>query len=220
MTATALLEVDDLLRARRRHAVDADRIPWGVLVLFVVVGAPLYGLVMGSYAGSGRQGLYAASKMPLLLGLSALVCLPNFFVVNTVLQLRDDFAAACRGLLASQATLAVALLALAPLVALAYASGVSYPGATLTNGIACATASGAAQVTLARHYRPLIERDRRHRYGLAAWLVLYVFVAVQLAWTLRPFVGSPEMAVRYLRPDAFRSNAYVELAHLADLLTR
>ncbi|MDA1265659.1 MAG: hypothetical protein O2816_11325 [Planctomycetota bacterium] len=220
MSLVAVRELDDLLRARGQFTVGSRRAPWLALCTFIVVAGPLYGLVMGSYAGSGRQALYAASKMPLLLGLSSLVCLPNFFILNTVLGLREDFPAACRGLLAAQATMAVTLLALAPLVALAYVSGVSYPGATLCNGIALCTASGAAQVTLARHYRPLIDRDPRHRHGLVAWLVLYVFVAVQLAWLLRPFIGSPDMGVRFLRENAFQSNAHVELVHLASLLTR
>jgi len=37
--------------------------------------------------------------------------------------------------------------------------------------------------------------------------VLYVFVAVQLAWVLRPFVGSPNVPTRFFRENAW-SNAY------------
>ena len=41
-----------------------------------------------------------------------------------------------------------------------------------------------------------------------AWIALYVFVAIQLAWVLRPFVGSPELEVSFFRAEAW-SNAYV-----------
>ena len=37
--------------------------------------------------------------------------------------------------------------------------------------------------------------------------MLYVFVAVQLAWVLRPFVGSPNVPTRFFRENAW-SNAY------------
>ena len=34
----------------------------------------------------------------------------------------------------------------------------------------------------------------------AIWLLLYMFVGTQLAWVLRPFVGSPNMEFRLFRP--------------------
>ena len=82
--------------------------------------------------------------------------------------------------------------------------------ATALNGLMFAVASVAGQITLRRHYRPLIERNPRHRLALAAWLVLYVFVAIQLAWVLRPFIGSPGLTTSFFREGAW-SNAYVEL---------
>jgi hypothetical protein len=65
-------------------------------------------------------------------------------------------------------------------------------------------------VTLGRHYRGLVERNPRHRITRAAWLALYVFVAIQLAWVLRPFIGQRELEVTFLRSDAL-GNAYVEI---------
>ena len=60
-------------------------------------------------------------------------------------------------------------------------------------------------------YRALIASNPRHRIGRAApgpGVLLYVFVAVQLAWVLRPFVGSPNVPTRFFRASAW-SNAYV-----------
>ena len=53
----------------------------------------------------------------------------------------------------------------------------------------------------------------RHRVGQVSWVVLYVFVAIQLAWVLRPFVGSPNIPTRFFREEAW-SNAYVVVADL------
>lgn len=205
-----MIAVRNLLETRGPFAA-GERTPWLTLLGFVLVAGPLYGTVMGSYSGSMTQASFSASKVPLLLATTSLLCLPNFFVINTVLGLRDDFSAAMRGLLASQATFAIVLLSLAPILAFAYVSGIDYAGAISFNGVLFLVASLSAQVTLARHYRPLIERDPRHRIGLAAWMVLYVFIAIQLAWLLRPFIGHPNMPASFFRADAFESNAYVKV---------
>ncbi len=165
---------------------------------------------MGTWAQSPLQGLFSAMKAPLLLALTSLVCLPNFLVLNAVLGLGSDMRAALRGIIAAQSTVALALASLAPVVLFVYISGVTYPGAKLTNGVAFLLASLAGQWTLGRHYTRLIAKDHRHRFTVIAWLVLYQVVAIQLAWTLRPFIGSPEIVTSFFREGSF-TNAYVEV---------
>lgn len=205
---SALAGVDALLRGEGEYAVDRSRAPFGRLVLVMTLFAALYGAVMGAYAGRVEQALFSATKVPLLLLCASAVCLPNFYVVNSVLGLRDDFSAALRGVAAAQATLAVTLAALAPVTVLAYVSLPIYRHALLWNGVVFAIATVAGQRTLARHYAPLVRKDPRHQIARAVWAVLYVFVAIQLAWVLRPFVGDPSLPARFLRDDAW-SNAYV-----------
>jgi len=65
-------------------------------------------------------------------------------------------------------------------------------------------------VTLNRHYATLVARNRLHNVGRFAWVTLYVFVAVQSAWVLRPFIGSPRMPSQFFREDPW-SNAYIEV---------
>ncbi|MFO0837863.1 MAG: hypothetical protein U1D55_05005 [Phycisphaerae bacterium] len=64
-----------------------------------------------------------------------------------------------------------------------------------------------------RYYLPLIRREPRHRITLAAWMVLYAFVGIQMGWMLRPFVGAPDEPPQFFRPEPF-SNAYVVVARL------
>lgn len=201
----------ELLRAEGTFAPESATLPWCASLAIFAASAFVYGLALGSYELRALQALYSAVKLPLLLALSTAICFPNFFAVNTVLGLREDFAHACRGLLAAQATVALALASLAPLALLAYASACSYRFAVVMNGALCAIAAVAGQVTLQRHYRPLEARNPRHRVARRAWLLLYVFVAIQLAWLLRPFVGSPDVETRFLREDAW-DNAYVIVA--------
>jgi uncharacterized membrane protein YqjE len=146
------------------------------------------------------------------------VCLPSFYVVYALLGLRKDFAAAFRGLLAAQATLTLCLAALAPITAIIYVSTDDYQFATLMNGLQFAVATIGGQWTLTRHYRPLIQANPRHRLAKSTWLILYVFIAIQMAWVLRPFIGAPSLSPSFFRDDAF-SNAYmVVLQTILDVL--
>ncbi|MEM9380973.1 MAG: hypothetical protein AAGB93_13560, partial [Planctomycetota bacterium] len=157
-----------LLGSRGDYAVDAPSTRWLVVAAFVVAGSAFYGAVMGSWSTRWLQVLVSATKVPTLLVVTTVVCLLNFFVLNTILGLRDDFGAALRGILTAQATLAIALTGLAPLTGFVYVSGCSYPVATLVNGAMFLTATLAGQWTLARHYRPLVARNPRHRITLGA----------------------------------------------------
>jgi hypothetical protein len=179
----------------------------------IVGGGLLYGAVMGAYGLRPLQMLYSSLKVPLLVAVSGLICLPNLLVLNTILGLRPDFGAVLRGAAMAQGTVCVSLAALAPLTVVAYLSLEEYGEAVLFNGVVFLAASLAGQVTLGRHYRPLIERNPRHRIARDLWLGLYVFVAVQMAWVLRPFVGDPEQPTGFFRAGAW-SNAYVEVAEL------
>jgi len=184
-----------------------------------MAGSAAIGLALGASSGELALAVFAAVKVPLLLALSTVLCLPSFFVVNSVLGLRDDFAAACRGLLAAQATLGLALGALAPAVVWMSLTVFDPYALTLLDAAVFALATWAAQQVLRRHYTPLLARNDRHRLALRGWLVLYAFAGIQMAWVLRPFRGTVGFPVQFLRPEAFEQNAYVVmLEHLGRLL--
>jgi hypothetical protein len=158
--------------------------------------------------------------VPLLLTGSFALGLPSFFVLSTLLGLRRDFGESVRALVAAQAGLAIVLAALGPLTLLWYASSTNYQEALLFNGAMFAVASLAAQYLLRLYYRPLLERNSRHRTVLIAWGMIYALVAIQLAWLLRPFIGTAGRPVQFVRPDAW-DNAYVYVARLVwDTLTQ
>lgn len=195
----------------------------GRLIAFAAFCGVAYGIVMGSFAGWGGdrvwQALYAAVKVPILLLGTFVICLPSFFVLNTVAGLRPDFNRVLQVLLRAQAGMTIVLCSLSPFTILWYLSSANYHAAVLFNGMAFGVASAATQMTLRRLYHPLIEKNGRHRLLLHVWLLLYVFVGVQLGWLLRPFVGQPDSPVQLFRANAW-GNAYVEiLHHVAELKT-
>jgi hypothetical protein len=172
---------------------------------------------MGSYGGLGGdrawQLLYSGLKVPILLLLTFLIGLPNFFVLNTLFGLRGDFRESLRALVAAQAGVAIALAACAPLTLFWYASIADYSAAILFNGLIFALASIAGQHLLRGYYRPLILRNPRHGPALWTWLGLYVFVGIQMAWIMRPFVGAPSTPVQFFRSGDWE-NAYVVVVRL------
>lgn len=183
----------------------------------IALATPAYGLVMGAYNGlAGDRALlpvYAAVKLPLMLTVTALVCIPGFVVINLVLGLGHDLRAALRAIVAGPAAGALALLSFAPVIAVAYTAGPSIHWATLTNLAAFAAATAAGSIAQWRAYAPLRSASRRHHAGLAAWTILTALVGVQTSWVLRPFIGSPGTAVQFLRDDAF-TNGYVVIFRL------
>lgn len=214
-----LIHADDLLRTgtgSQRHSEVTRR--FGLLVTLIVVFGAGYGAAMGSYGGEAGVGgarplqmLYSAIKVPLLLLATFGLSLPSYFVINSLLGLREDVGVAVCALLATQACLTVVLCALAPITLTWYASYQAYEEATLFNALIFAVASVSGQMLLRRLYRPLIARDARHRALLRLWLIIYAFVGIQMGWLLRPFIGIPDTPTRFLREDTW-SNAYVFIA--------
>jgi hypothetical protein len=214
----ALVHSDELLRGTGAFAPAAHAVrPWWWLFVMIVVFAPIYGAVMGGYHFDSleriRQIAYSAAKVPLLLFAASMLCLPGFFVLNTVLGLRDDLREAFQAILAGQGALSVALASLAPLTGFWYFSEMSYRAALLFNAGAFALATVAGHIVMLRYYRVLIARNRHHRIALYVWLALYAFVGIQMGWTLRPFIGDPGMNVTFFRQGPF-TNAYVVVADL------
>jgi hypothetical protein len=206
-----LSPIDALLRGPQPAT---PGVSFGRCVVLIAGGGMLYGAVMGSFGGWGEgrfwQAVFAAVKVPLLLLATFGLTLPSYFVLNTLLGLRADFAAVLRAVGVAQAGIAVVLAALAPYTALWYLTSGDYQEAILFNALMFGTASVAAQALLRRHYRPLIARDPRHRRLLRGWIALYAFVGIQMGWVLRPFVGDPAQPVRFFREDTW-GNAYLKV---------
>ncbi|MBC8108566.1 MAG: hypothetical protein H7Z14_18415 [Anaerolineae bacterium] len=175
--------------------------------------ALIYGAAMGCSDARPIQILYSAIKLPLLLSVTFVFCLPSFFVINTVVGVRQDFLRVLRALLASQASITVALCSFAPLTLFWYLSTGNHELHILFNVIAFGVASVAGQVVLRRHYAPLTASAPVHTKLLKLWLIVFSFVGIQAAWVLRPFIGDPTRGTQFMRDDPW-TNAYVWLARM------
>jgi len=194
--------IDPLLRGD--NGSERNRRIRDILMILVIAGS-WYGAVMGTYSGIGpahwRQIFYSAVKVPLLLS-------ATFY-----LSLRPDFSRALGAVIGAQAVLTIILASLSLFAEFFYVSGCNYEDAILLNAAMFGIASFGGQFALWRSYRPLIAKNTRHRWTLKAWLTIYIFVGIQMGWTLRPFVGSPGMPTRFIRSEAI-SNGYISIVHI------
>ncbi|MCA9215792.1 MAG: hypothetical protein KDB27_22155 [Planctomycetales bacterium] len=212
------LRADDVLR-RRRWTTDEDK-PWSsfvTLIRMIVFFGFIYGATMGSYELTSifrlKQSFYSAVKVPLLLAVTFGISLPSFYVINMLLGLSDDFRAAVRALIATQAGIAIVLASLAPVTALWYFSTTRYDTAIVFNAAMFAIASVSGQWLMRRYYAPLIETNPRHRLLLWTWICVYALVGIQMGWILRPFIGTPGTETQFLRVQEW-DNAYVTVGRL------
>ncbi len=160
------------------------------------------------------QMIFSAIKVPLLIVVTLGIAIPSFFVINTLLGLRDDFRSSIRAIVSAQSGLSIILLSLLPLTVFSYISlsyhEDSYQLAVLFNAVMFGLASVSAQLLLRRNYRVLIARNKRHQLMIRFWIVIYAFVGIQAAYVLRPFIGSPGEPTTFFRKESFR-NAYIKV---------
>lgn len=177
----------------------------------------MHGFVVGSYGwteGSlGPQPLLSAVKLPFLIGVSALVASPSYWAAASTLGLGRELSQVADALIRALDVFTRVLVSLSPLLLVFYFSTVSYDWAVLGNGPVFFLATCAAGGDLAVGLRPLLHRKPRHGAALLFFGVAFVLVAIQLAWSLRPFVGRPGEPFAFFREQAF-TNAYEALLAL------
>ena len=196
----ALELVDLLLRDRQAFLARIDEatdlLPTArALLITTMVSTAAFGASMGAYRG-GVQLLFAAVKLPLALLLTASLVAPALTGLglaarasDSPLELGRRFS---RDLVLVLATLAIAglvIAALTPVVVLAEIFGASYHELILTLVGACGL---GGVVGLAFFFRGMARGTGRGRTSAAlGTLALFVVVASQMVWSLRPFLVRP-----------------------------
>ncbi|MDY7231360.1 hypothetical protein [Hyalangium rubrum] len=175
------------------------------LAVCALIGFGAFGFLLG-LTRSPLAGLAAAPKL-MLVGLGSLaVCLPALHVYGRLLGGRGSaLQAVCEALVALSTT-GLTLLGLCP-VWLAFANAVNHP----PTGYFHVMLGSLAFLGLAalRGVWVLVKALRiqgRTTLHLLAWTALYGMVGIQMAWVVRPFVGtpgSPSVAFRPLERSAF-----------------
>jgi hypothetical protein len=160
--------------------------------LTVTALAGFFGLVAGAYSGPA-QAVSAAIKLPFLFFATFLVCFPAFFIVQVLVGSRLRLRQVVVLVVGALALTSILLAAFVPITAFFLVTGANYYFQHLLN-IAIAGIAGVFGM-YALHDGLSVVCDKRGVYPrkaltiMRAWAVLFAFVGIQLAWTLRPFLG-------------------------------
>lgn len=181
----------------RRLARLALRSAWTALL-----GSALFGAALGSYTGAPLPMLVSALKVPLLLAGTATICFPTFFVVQALRSGRPLTAA--RALVLQTNALAVVGLVWGsfslPVLFLLGTTGHYVLAQWLALGIGIAGGFAGFSRFLAGYLACTSSASRGVAlHGLGPYFVLFAAVGGQLAWTLRPFIGSPSQGFQVFR---------------------
>jgi hypothetical protein len=201
--------LDDVLAGR--HLLSH----WVGLTLLMTLSAALYGAVLGSWHGT-TLALYVAVKLPLvLIATSALTMVFNWLVA-VLLGLPLGFLQV--GVLTFMA-LSVGSVLLASLAPIAWFFTVTAPEPStaartahnvlyLMHTAFVAGCGLTGNATLWASLRQIGPSPATARNVYVLWVVANALVGGEVAWALRPFVGSVYYPIVFLREDALHGNVY------------
>ncbi|MFH1549034.1 MAG: hypothetical protein ABIH04_00590 [Planctomycetota bacterium] len=217
--------VPRLLRARERMFADIrdNKADFGRVFQMAVVSLicfVVYGALMGLYNPrfSPLQSLYGGIKLPLVFLGTLIVCLLPFYIINIFIGLRLRFRQIVNLFMTGVCSTSIVALCLAPIAAffmLTVKGASRYHLIFLINVVLLAIAGFAGLVYISRairflacHYESRTGVPLRAGAVLKLWMLVYIFVGIQLAWELRPYMvreGTiPEGAsLVFLRDDPY-----------------
>jgi hypothetical protein len=187
-------------------------------LLLVIVGTGLYGAAMGCWRAPG-QALFVAIKFPLIILLTtagnALLNAMLAPLLGLRISLQQSFSAIllsftiAAALLGSFSPLVFFLVWNCPPMSQASSAGqLNYNLILLLHVGIIAVAGCAANLRLASLLSQLSGDIKVARRVLLAWLAGNFLLGSQVSWILRPFIGSPDLAVQFLRDNALHGNFY------------
>ena len=154
----------------------------------------VYGAIIGSFH-SWAQALSSAVKLPAFYLITLIICFPTLYFFNILFGSRKTFGQHFAMLLTAVSVISVLLFSFAPITLFFLISTFNYQFFMLLNVAIFAITGFIGIKFLYQGMRSMAEQDiegmeTRMRL-LRFWLILYAFVGTQLAWTLRPFFGTP-----------------------------
>ncbi|MHC4640311.1 MAG: actin-binding WH2 domain-containing protein, partial [Planctomycetota bacterium] len=181
----------------------------------------LYGVVMGSYNGF-LQAISSGIKVPLLLSLAILICFPAFFIIQYALGSKLGFCQMFMIILSGFVITGLIMLSFAPIVIFFLITGCNYSFLKLLHVAIFALSGFFGMKTILDALRFSCEKKSVYpKIGVVVfrfWIIILAFVGMQLAWNLRPFVGSRDMQFELLRKR--EGNFYIAvLQSVGDLVS-
>jgi hypothetical protein len=230
--------IDYLLHNPERvfESLRRDQDLWRLSDIFFAISltmSAIYGAVMGATNLLQGASMYisykllliviVAFKVPILFLLTLVIVLPPVYVSNAFLGNRYSFRQMVTLLLGTTAITSTVLASMASVSFFFALTSQAYDFIKLLHVLFFAYAGYMGLAFLNKSLRSIEptrpwEPRRMSPRLFLLWLLLYIFVGTQLAWVLRPFVGSPNEDFQVLRPR--KGNFYESVYESTARLTR
>lgn len=171
-------------------------------LMFILLFTFLYGIIMGSYNGL-LQSIVTGIKIPVLIMLSLLICFPALYVIQSMIGSTMTINQMANIIFSGFFVFSTIALSFGPIVIFFMITSNSYAFLKLLH-VAIFTFSGIFAVkTIISGLKFSCERKNLYpKLGMSIfkiWVFILAFVSAQLAWNLRPFVGSRELQFELFR---------------------
>jgi hypothetical protein len=188
-------------------------------LLFILLFSFLYGIIMGSYNGV-LQSIVTGIKVPCLIILSLLICFPALYVIQTVIGSTMSIFQMVNVIFSGFFVFSTIALSFAPIVIFFMITSNSYAFLKLLHVVIFSFSGIFAVKTIVNGLTYLCEKKNIYpKLGMSIfriWVIILAFVSSQLAWNLRPFVGSRDLPYELFRPH--EGNFYIAVIQSAGKL--
>src|SRR4028119_532547 len=194
-----------------RSGIKLERKSTSLLICSSIFFA-VYGAIIGS-SHSLAQALSSAVKLPALYLITLIICFPTLYFFNILFGSRKTFGQHFAMLLTAVSVISVLLFSFAPITLFFLISTQNYQFFKLLN-VAIFAITGFIGIKFLYQGMGMLSKEdeegqKTRMSVLRFWLILYAFVGTQLAWTLRPFFGSPNTAFELFRQ--MQGNFYLDI---------
>jgi hypothetical protein len=160
----------------------------------------IYGAVLG-ISSSVLQALSSAIKLPILYLITLTICLPTLYFFNLLFGSRLTLAQTFALIMTAIAVTAVLTLSFSPIALFFWITAPNYQFYKLLN-VGILTITGVAGLSFL--WQGMRHVQKGEGMGVRSlilwlWIFIYGFVGTQMAWTLRPFFGSPALPFEVFR---------------------
>lgn len=179
----------------------------------------IYGMVMGSYH-SFLQAMVAGLKVMLLFITTLLICFPSFYIIQQILGSKLSFRQMILIILSGFVLASTITLSFAPVIIFFQITGDNYHFLQLLH-VAVFIFAGIFGMKL------IVDAlkfacDKKNIYPqigvtvFRVWVIILAFVGIQLAWSLRPFLGDKNEDFILFRK--YQGNFYTAIIYSFDQL--
>jgi hypothetical protein len=181
----------------------------------------IYGLVMGSYH-SFMQAIAAGVKVPLLFSLAIVICFPAFYIIQLILGSKLKFQQMVSIILSGFVLSTAIMLSFTPIVIFFLLTGSNYYFLQLLHISIFILSGFFGMRTIIEALEYSCEKKNIYpKIGVLVfrfWIVIILFVGIQLAWNLRPFLGDTGKPFKLFRE--YEGNFYTALIYSISQLSK